>query len=174
MTDPRSQTPDLATLDDQLCFAIYSANTAINRMYRPYLSKLGLTYPQYIALLALWETDDVTVGALGKRLYLGRAYPPDRSGPGFTGPGHRRPRLRARHGQRSGYGSQTLDRGAQSFARASAEKGSVRGGLIARPRNEKAAASAAAISNPEHPEPEGFASANARPQRSEERTPGRV
>jgi hypothetical protein len=44
MTDPRSETPDLATLDDQLCFAIYSANTAINRMYRPYLSKLGLTY----------------------------------------------------------------------------------------------------------------------------------
>jgi DNA-binding MarR family transcriptional regulator len=70
MTDRSSQTPDLPTLDDQLCFAIYSANTAINRMYRPYLNKLGLTYPQYIALLALWETDDVTVGALGKRLYL--------------------------------------------------------------------------------------------------------
>ncbi len=70
MSASAPNTPDLATLDDQLCFAIYSANTAINRMYRPYLSKLGLTYPQYIALLALWETDDVTVGALGKRLYL--------------------------------------------------------------------------------------------------------
>lgn len=60
----------LANLDDQLCFAIYSANTAIHRMYRPRLAKLGLTYPQYITLLALWEEDDVTVGALGKRLYL--------------------------------------------------------------------------------------------------------
>jgi DNA-binding MarR family transcriptional regulator len=67
-TPPPKPTP--ATLDDQLCFAIYSANAAINRMYRPHLSKLGLTYPQYIALLALWETDDVTVGALGKRLFL--------------------------------------------------------------------------------------------------------
>ena len=70
MSASAPNTPDLATLDDQLCFAIYSANTAINRMYRPYFSKLGLTYPQYIALLALWETDDVTVGALGKRLFL--------------------------------------------------------------------------------------------------------
>lgn len=60
----------LAQLDDQLCFAVYSANTAIHRMYRPRLAKLGLTYPQYITLLALWEQDDVTVGALGKRLYL--------------------------------------------------------------------------------------------------------
>jgi len=60
----------LANLDGQLCFAIYSANTAIHRMYRPRLAKLGLTYPQYITLLALWEEDDVTVGTLGKRLYL--------------------------------------------------------------------------------------------------------
>jgi MarR family transcriptional regulator, organic hydroperoxide resistance regulator len=58
------------TLDQQLCFAIYSANAAIHRMYRPHLSKLGLTYPQYITLLALWERDDVTVGELGKRLFL--------------------------------------------------------------------------------------------------------
>jgi len=60
----------LPTLDNQLCFAIYSANTAIHRMYRPHLSRLGLTYPQYITLLALWEADDITVGALGKRLFL--------------------------------------------------------------------------------------------------------
>lgn len=57
-------------LDDQLCFALYSASHLMTRAYRPMLTALGLTYPQYLALLVLWEADDLTVGALGERLYL--------------------------------------------------------------------------------------------------------
>jgi DNA-binding MarR family transcriptional regulator len=53
-----------------LCFAIYSAGHAFNRVYAPLLSALGLTYPQYLALVALWEDDDQTVGSLGDRLLL--------------------------------------------------------------------------------------------------------
>jgi DNA-binding MarR family transcriptional regulator len=57
-------------LDDFLCFGVYSAGHAFNRLYRPLLEKLGLTYPQYLAMVALWEADDRTVGALGERLGL--------------------------------------------------------------------------------------------------------
>ena len=57
-------------LDHQLCFSLYAASLAMTRRYQPLLTKLGLTYPQYIALLALWEHDDVTVSALGDRLAL--------------------------------------------------------------------------------------------------------
>lgn len=57
-------------LDHQLCFALYAASLAMTRRYQPLLGALGLTYPQYIALLALWEQDDVTVSALGERLAL--------------------------------------------------------------------------------------------------------
>jgi DNA-binding MarR family transcriptional regulator len=57
-------------LDDQLCFALYSATNAIVRAYRPLLHELGLTYPQYIVLMALWEQEDVSVGDLGARLGL--------------------------------------------------------------------------------------------------------
>lgn len=57
-------------LNQQLCFALYSAHQAMSGLYRPILGKLGLTYPQYIVLLALWEKDGLTVGALGKRLGL--------------------------------------------------------------------------------------------------------
>ena len=68
-----SKTPPPASplkLDDFLCFAVYSAGHAFNRLYRPLLEKLGLTYPQYLAMVALWEADDCTVGALGERLGL--------------------------------------------------------------------------------------------------------
>ena len=68
-----SKTPPLATplkLDDFLCFGVYSAGHAFNRLYRPLLEKLGLTYPQYLAMVALWEADDRTVGTLGERLGL--------------------------------------------------------------------------------------------------------
>ena len=51
-------------VDELVCFALYSANSAMNRAYKPYLSALGLTYPQYIALATLWEKDAVTVGTL--------------------------------------------------------------------------------------------------------------
>lgn len=57
-------------LDDFLCFAVYSAGHAFNRLYRPLLERLGLTYPQYLAMVALWEADDRTVGELGERLGL--------------------------------------------------------------------------------------------------------
>lgn len=58
------------TLDDQLCFAIYSANHAFNRVYKPLLEAIGLTYPQYLVMLVLWEQDDQPVGAIGERLFL--------------------------------------------------------------------------------------------------------
>ena len=44
-------------LDHQLCFALYSASLAMTRLYKPLLTDLGLTYPQYLALLVLWEVD---------------------------------------------------------------------------------------------------------------------
>lgn len=57
-------------LDDQLCFALYSASHLMTKAYRPMLTALGLTYPQYLVMLVLWEADDLTVGALGEKLYL--------------------------------------------------------------------------------------------------------
>ena len=57
-------------LDDFLCFAIYSTNLAVNRVYKPLLDQLGLTYPQYIVLVALYDEDDQTVGGLGDKLFL--------------------------------------------------------------------------------------------------------
>src|SRR6266481_7194986 len=53
-----------------LCFAVYSANHAFNRVYKPLLDELGLTYPQYLAMVLLWEQDDQTVGSLGEKLFL--------------------------------------------------------------------------------------------------------
>ncbi|BFH16596.1 MarR family transcriptional regulator [Paenibacillus melissococcoides] len=57
-------------LDNQLCFAIYAASRELTKLYRPLLERLELTYPQYLALLALWEHDGMTVKELGLRLYL--------------------------------------------------------------------------------------------------------
>ena len=57
-------------LDHQLCFALYSASLAMTKLYKPVLAELGLTYPQYLVLLVLWETDGVSVSELGKRLSL--------------------------------------------------------------------------------------------------------
>ena len=57
-------------LDNQLCFALYSASLAMTKLYKPLLDELGLTYPQYLALLVLWEQDGVTVSELGERLSL--------------------------------------------------------------------------------------------------------
>ena len=53
-----------------LCFAIYSTSHAFNRIYQPLLEGLGLTYPQYIAMVVLWERDGQTVGELGRQLFL--------------------------------------------------------------------------------------------------------
>ena len=57
-------------LDHQLCFALYSASLAMTKAYKPLLDPLGLTYPQYLAMLVLWEGDGLTVSALGERLAL--------------------------------------------------------------------------------------------------------
>ncbi len=57
-------------LDQHLCFAIYKANHAFNRFYKPVMKKLGITYPQYITLLALFEKDHQRVSELGERLFL--------------------------------------------------------------------------------------------------------
>jgi DNA-binding MarR family transcriptional regulator len=61
--------PDLQ-LDHQLCFALYAASRTVTHAYRDGLEPLGLTYPQYLVLLVLWETDGVTVTELGRRLHL--------------------------------------------------------------------------------------------------------
>ena len=58
------------SLDRQLCFALYSASRAMTAAYRPILTELNLTYPQYLVLMVLWEDDRVTVGRLGERLQL--------------------------------------------------------------------------------------------------------
>ena len=57
-------------LDNQLCFALYSTSLAMTKLYKPLLDELGLTYPQYLAMLVLWEQDGLTVSELGQRLYL--------------------------------------------------------------------------------------------------------
>ncbi len=62
--------PPSPRLADFLCFAVYSANLAFGRAYKPILEKLGLTYTQYIAIVALWEEDDQTVSGLGEKLFL--------------------------------------------------------------------------------------------------------
>jgi len=57
-------------LDNQLCFALHSASLAMTKVYKPHLDKLGVTYPQYLVLLVLWERDGLTVSELGERLSL--------------------------------------------------------------------------------------------------------
>jgi MarR family transcriptional regulator, organic hydroperoxide resistance regulator len=70
--DPVMDPSDSASpkLSDFLCFAIYSANLAYGRAYKPILEQLGLTYTQYIAIVALWENDNQTVSSLGEKLFL--------------------------------------------------------------------------------------------------------
>jgi DNA-binding MarR family transcriptional regulator len=60
----------LLRLDNQICFAVYSASHAFNRIYKPLLDRLGLTYPQYLVMLVLWERDRVAVKEIGERLHL--------------------------------------------------------------------------------------------------------
>lgn len=67
---PESSTTKPLELREFLCFAIYSASHAFNRVYQPLLKELSLTYPQFIALVLLWEQDGQTVGELGQKLFL--------------------------------------------------------------------------------------------------------
>ena len=62
--------PEDPLLSDFLCFAVYSANLAFGKAYKPILEELGLTYTQYITIIALWEEDHQTVSGLGEKLFL--------------------------------------------------------------------------------------------------------
>lgn len=65
-----SASQPLLQLDHQLCFALYSASLAMTKLYKPLLDAIGLTYPQYLVMLVLWERDGITVAELGERLFL--------------------------------------------------------------------------------------------------------
>ncbi|MDB5763648.1 MAG: MarR family transcriptional regulator [Herminiimonas sp.] len=70
MPKSTSQSADMLALDNQLCFALYSASLAMTKTYKPLLDKLGLTYPQYLAMLVLWQQDNVLVKTIGEQLFL--------------------------------------------------------------------------------------------------------
>lgn len=70
MTGKSAPTDAMLLLDNQLCFALYSTSLAMTKLYKPLLDELGLTYPQYLAMLVLWEKDSLTVSELGERLFL--------------------------------------------------------------------------------------------------------
>ncbi|PPU68400.1 MarR family winged helix-turn-helix transcriptional regulator [Xanthomonas pisi] len=72
-TTSADRTNALLQLDNQLCFALYSANLAMHKLYRGLLKDLDLTYPQYLVMLVLWETDSRSVSEIGERLYLDSA-----------------------------------------------------------------------------------------------------
>ena len=61
---------ELLKLENQLCFPLYAAARKVTNLYTPYFKPLGITYTQYIVFLVLWEKKEMTVGDLGKRLYL--------------------------------------------------------------------------------------------------------
>lgn len=64
---------DPLALENQLCFPLYAASRELTRRYKPFLDPLGLTYPQYVTMMALWEHDGVKVGELGERVHLDSA-----------------------------------------------------------------------------------------------------
>lgn len=61
---------DPLALENQFCFALYSASLAMTKTYKPFLDKLGLTYPQYLVMLVLWQQDNVLVKSIGEKLFL--------------------------------------------------------------------------------------------------------
>ena len=67
---PGAAQPDLLRLDNQLCFALYSATLTMTKLYQPVLKQFGITYPQYLVLLVLWKGDNLTVSDIGQRLFL--------------------------------------------------------------------------------------------------------
>ncbi|MFN3416806.1 MAG: MarR family winged helix-turn-helix transcriptional regulator [Caldimonas sp.] len=69
-TPSAADTQGLLRLDNQLCFALYAASLAMTKLYKPLLDRLGLTYPQYLVMLVLWEHGGQTVSELGERLFL--------------------------------------------------------------------------------------------------------
>ena len=73
MNDDSKHDDSLLDLDMQVCFALYSAQLAMNKVYRKLLKALGLTYPQYLVMMVLWEQDAQSVSEIGQRLYLDSA-----------------------------------------------------------------------------------------------------
>ncbi len=67
---PFECTPEALQLDNQICFALYSASNAITRTYRPLLDQLDLTYLQYIVMMVLWQEDNISVKSLGEKVRL--------------------------------------------------------------------------------------------------------
>jgi DNA-binding MarR family transcriptional regulator len=61
---------ELLKLENQLCFSVYATSRSITKIYRPFLDELGITYPQYLVMLLLWENNTVTLKELGNKLYL--------------------------------------------------------------------------------------------------------
>lgn len=61
---------EMLKLENQLCFSVYTTSRLITKIYRPLLDELGITYPQYLVMLVLWEMDSITLKDLGNRLYL--------------------------------------------------------------------------------------------------------
>ncbi|MEM4987559.1 MarR family transcriptional regulator [Collimonas sp. H4R21] len=70
MSNKSNPSKDIARLGDFMCFAVYSTNLAYSRVYKPVLEKLGLTYPQYVTIICLWEEDNQTVKGLSEKLFL--------------------------------------------------------------------------------------------------------
>lgn len=67
---PLSPSPATLQLDNQVCFALYSASLAMTKLYKPLLDAIGLTYPQYLVMLVLWERDERNVSDICNQLYL--------------------------------------------------------------------------------------------------------
>ena len=70
MTNKHATSDQALLLESQLCFALHSTSMAMTKTYQPHLKRLGVTYPQYLVLLVLWERDRLTVSEIGKRLAL--------------------------------------------------------------------------------------------------------
>ncbi len=70
MPETADSLPPPPRLDNQLCFAVHSTALAFQRFYKPMLGAMGLTYPQYLVLMVLWERDNLTVGGIGEQLLL--------------------------------------------------------------------------------------------------------
>jgi DNA-binding MarR family transcriptional regulator len=73
MSTKKSASRRVPVLQEQLCFALYSASLAMTKVYRPLLQELGITYLQYLALMVLWEQDELTVSQIGEQLLLDSA-----------------------------------------------------------------------------------------------------
>ncbi|MGK3143998.1 MarR family winged helix-turn-helix transcriptional regulator [Pantoea sp. C2G6] len=71
--DDKKVKPMPLLVDQHLCFALYSANLAMNKVYRQLLSQLDITYPQYLVMLVLWQKDELTVSGIGEQLFLDSA-----------------------------------------------------------------------------------------------------